>query len=217
MSIFSVGSGPFLKVYSSEDAEIKDNRRTEQIHRRKLWALSASKRPPANGLLAIMSLCREFVIVDFILTKITAAECGLLDCIRCRRALVDEFCFDLQHGSVFFDQVVGPALSRIRWASLKGKSTRSIARKLKVGLALVAQQSFLNILRLADEYLIIEVVQPIHAGLLRRAGANRIFGEIKVTAIRLPRHLTTSSFMARIYSLSQKLSIGKSTKEFIGK
>jgi hypothetical protein len=59
-------------------------------------------------------------------------------------------------------------------------------RRLRVDLALMMEQSLLNVCRLADEKLIIKVEQPIDAGNRRRAGEYRRFRESIAPAVRVP-------------------------------
>jgi hypothetical protein len=57
---------------------------------------------------------------------------------------------------------------------------------LGVDVALMMEQSLLNVCRLADEKLIIKVEQPIDAGNRRRAGEYRRFRESIAPAVRVP-------------------------------
>ena len=106
----------------------------------------------------------------------------------------------LDNGLVFPNELAHSEFFEFSRARFKGKSGRLKAPKAKLIFFLVAEQRFSNVICLADQDMMFEIVNAVDAGDWRCMKFNRLLPKIIIITIRWPRHRITSSSLTILNS-----------------
>jgi hypothetical protein len=98
----------------------------------------------------------------------------------------------LDDGLILPDKLSNSEFFEFDRARFKSKSGRLKAPKAELVFPLVAKQRLPNVIRLADQDVMLKIVNAVNAGDGRSMKLNRFFLKIIIITIRWPRHWITS-------------------------